>query len=122
MIQEKRRFTRIRFRVKAEIRVEDILYPVETIENLSVGGCLLPIETVFEPGTPCRITIVLAETDSDLSVKVEGVIIRSSPEGAAVRFTHIDPDSLFHLKSIVRYNALDPDAVEMEITTHPTLS
>ena len=121
MIQEKRRFTRIPFRVKAEIYVEDISYPVEKIENLSVGGCLLPIETIFEPGTPCRINILLTETDSDLMVKVEGVITRCSPEGAAVRFTHIDPDSLLHLKSIVRYNTLDPDAVEMEITKHPTL-
>jgi hypothetical protein len=54
-------------------------------------------------------------------VDVEGEIVRKDSEMAAIRFTRIDPDSLFHLRNIVRYNASDPDRVEDEIEQHPGL-
>ena len=47
MSEERRRFTRIPFRVKAEMTVSDVLYKAEEISNLSVGGCLLPIRWVW---------------------------------------------------------------------------
>jgi len=120
MIQEKRRFTRISFKVKAEMRVGNILYAAEVIENLSIGGCLLPINAVFDRGTSCQIRILLTGSSSDLDVKIDGEIRRCDKNAVAVKFTHIDPDSLFHLQSIVRYNSPDPDAVEKEIINHPT--
>lgn len=120
MIQEKRRFTRIPFKVKAEMRVGKILYSAEVIENLSIGGCLLPINAVFERGTTCQIRILLTGSSSDLDVKIDGDITRCDANTVAVKFTHIDPDSLFHLQSIVRYNSPDPDAIEEEIVKHPT--
>jgi hypothetical protein len=122
MKAEKRRFTRIIFRVKAEVRVGEELYIAKEIKNLSIGGCLLPIDADLEPGVPCRIKICLSGTTSDLSVQVEGAIVRSTPGAIAVKFTKIDPDSLFHLQSIVRYNAPDMEYFEKEIKKHPGIS
>jgi len=121
MPDEKRRFTRVLFKVKAEMTVNDVLYSSEKINNLSVGGCLLPIEADVETGTKCRLKIMLSGANSKLSVHVGGKIIRCEPEGVAMKFTEIDPDSLFHLQNIIRYNHPDTDKVDQEINNFPGL-
>ena len=121
MPEEKRRFTRIPFRVKAEMTVNDVLYSAEEISNLSVGGCLLPIRADLEPGSVCHVRILLTGTSSELSVRVDGEVMRCDPGAIAIKFTHIDPESLLHLHNIVRHNSLDPDVVEREIRDQPRL-
>lgn len=119
MSEEKRRFTRIHFRVKAELTVNDVLYSAEEISNLGVGGCLLPIKADLELGTLCQVRILLSGTSSELSVGADGEVIRCDHGAIAMQFTHIDPDSLFHLQNIVRYNCLDPEKADREIRDHP---
>lgn len=118
MTDEKRRFTRTPFKVRAEIKTSDALYRVAEISNLSIGGCLLPITADLEPGTVCQMNIILAGTD-DVRIRIKGKVVRSPPETIALQFNRIDMDSLFHLRNIIRYNAPDADAVDMEITKHP---
>ncbi len=118
---EKRWFTRVPFRVRAEIMVHDFSYSAEEILNLSVGGCLLPVEAELAPGTGCDLKIIMAGTTSELSIRVKGEIVRSEAGAAAVKFTGIDPESLFHLQNIIRYNSPDPEAVDKEIRDHPGL-
>lgn len=119
MTDEKRRFTRIPFKVNAEITANDILYSVKEISNLSIGGCLLQIKADLEPGTICHLKIVLSGTISELSIKIDGEINRCVPGAFAVKFTRIDPDSLFHLQNVIRYNAPDPEVMDQEIIEHP---
>ncbi len=121
MESERRRFTRIPFKVKAELTANDVLYSADEIRNLSVGGCLIPILADLKSGTVCNIRILLSGTNSELSIRIDGEIIRKVPEAVAVKFIGIDHDSLFHLQNIVRYNATDPDIVEQEILDHPGL-
>lgn len=121
MSEEKRRFTRVPFRLEAELSVDNILYKAGEIKNLSIGGCLLPITVDLAPGTVCLLTVVLSGTSSELSVRAEGLIVRCTPGGVAVRFTRIDPDSLFHLQNIILYNSPDSEKVEVEIEKHPGL-
>ena len=121
MPDEKRRFTRIPFKTKAEMTVNNILYSADEVDNLSIGGCLLPVKADLEPGVECDLKIVLTGTHSDLSVKVRGKVIRCESGTLAIRFTAIEPDSLFHLQNIVRYNYPDSDKIEQEIRNHPGL-
>jgi len=121
MSEEKRRFTRIPFDVGAEIAANDALYRSDGILNLSVGGCLLPIKVDLEPGTGCQMKIMMIGASSELSIRIEGEIIRCDTEGVAVKFTGVDSDSLFHLQNIIRYNSPDFEAVELEIREHPGL-
>lgn len=121
MTNEKRRFSRVPFRVRAEMTVDNVLYSSGEINNLSVGGCLLPIKVDAGTGTKCNLKILLSGTNSELSVQVEGKIIRCETGTVAIKFTEIQPDSLFHLQNIVRYNYPDPDKVEQEISNHPGL-
>jgi len=52
MTDEQRRFSRVSFRVRAEMTVNNVLYSSEEINNLSVGGCLLPIQNIVRYNSP----------------------------------------------------------------------
>ena len=121
MSDERRRFSRISFKVNAVIIANDISYSAEEITDLSVGGCMLPIKADLEPGTACRVRILLSGTSSDLSIRVDGEINRCASGTVAVKFTRTDPDSLIHLQNIIRYNSPDPDIIDKEILDHPGL-
>lgn len=112
MPDEKRRFNRVSFRVKAEMTVNNTLYCVEEIDNLSINGCLLPIKVDIKLETECTISIMMSGTSSELNVKVLGNVIRCDQDGVAVKFTRIDPDSLFHLRNIIRYNVPDHNIIK----------
>ena len=119
MSDEKRRFSRIPFRVNVEMAVGDVRYTAGGIENLSVGGCLLPIEAQLDTGKACRLRIALSETEDGPHVAVDGEVVRCGSGTVAVRFTSIDPDSLFHLKNIIRYNFPNTYQLEKEFSDHP---
>ena len=119
MFIEKRDFTRVPFKVKVEMTANKVLYSIEEIIDLSIGGCLLPINTDLQLGTQCNITILLTGTSPEVTVKVAGEVVRCGNGKMAIKFTRIDPDSLFHLHNIVRYNSRNPETVEWEILNHP---
>ncbi len=121
MSSERRRFSRIPFRVKAEMTADDAFYSVDSIDSLSVGGCLLPIKADIKLGTGCNVRILLTGTSSELVIRIDGEINRCTPEGVAIKFTRIDPDSLIHLQNIILYNSPDSHLVEKEIHDHPGL-
>lgn len=121
MTDDNRRFSRIPFRVKAQLQIDDQTYSVSELSNLSVGGCLLPLAVELPAGAACLLKIMLEGTTEEMSVRVEGEVVRTTPEGVALRFLRIEPDSLFHLQNIILYNAPDADAIEHELARHPGL-
>lgn len=121
MTDDNRRFSRIPFKVKAQLMIGDQTYSAPELSNLSVGGCLLPIAVNISPGTACQLNIMLEGTTEEMHVRVEGEVVRTTSEGVAMRFLRIEPDSLFHLQNIILYNAPDADTIEHEISRHPGL-
>ncbi|SPD74759.1 conserved hypothetical protein [uncultured Desulfobacterium sp.] len=121
MSNDNRRFTRIRFGVQAELTVNGEVYHVDQIINLSIGGCLLSLNEEFKTGSQCQVKIMMDPTNSELNIVIEGEIVRCEQRTVAVKFTAIDPDSLFHLRRVVLYNAPDTKLVEDEIQRHPGL-
>ena len=121
MSEDKRRFTRVPFKTKTKLTVEGKLFTADELYNLSVGGCFLPVAADMKVGAAVSLSIALSGTDTDVHVRVEGEIIRSESNGVAIKFTEIDPDSLIHLQNIIRYNAVDTEAVNEEIKKHPGL-
>ncbi len=119
MGKNKRRFTRVHFKVRAEMTVNDVAYATDSIGNLGVGGCLMPVSGEMTAGDSCTVRIFLIGASSELEIKMDGEIIRSTPGETAVKFTGIDPDSLYHLQNIILYNSDDPGIVEKELNEHP---
>jgi hypothetical protein len=121
MAQEKRRFSRVRFGIEAQLMVDERIYRTGEVMDLAVGGCLLGITADLKPGAACSLRFVLGSADNGPEITVDAEVIRSEPGAIALRFMQIDPDSLFHLQNLVRYNSRDPEAVEQEIKEHPGL-
>lgn len=119
MTAEKRRFSRIFFNVRARLEVDDKVYAIDRIMNLSVGGCLLEIEDELPLGTEGKFTIFLPRMAP--GVEVFGEIVRSGNGETSLKFVRITPENLVHLQNIIRYNADDPDSIEEEINSHPGL-
>ena len=119
MANEKRRFSRIFFNVQAKLTVAGCDYPVDRIANLSVGGCLLEIDENIPVDSTCTFTILLSGIPA--GVAVLGTIVRVGNGEISLKFISIEPENLFHLQNIIRYNAEDPEAIEEEINTHPGL-
>lgn len=119
MSEEKRRFSRVLFDVRARLEVEGATYVVERIANLSVGGCLVKIGEDIQSGARCTFTILLDRMAP--GVDVIGEVLRSIEGEIVIKFTTIDPENLFHLQNIIRYNAENPDNIEEEISEHPGL-
>lgn len=119
---EKRRFSRIFFNVRACLETGEQKYEFDRIANLSVGGCLVEI-SVPEPdvslGQECVFKILLDRMAP--AVEVAGEIVRIKGSELGVKFTSIDPENLFHLQNIIRYNAEDPEQIEKELDEHPGL-
>jgi hypothetical protein len=121
MSEEKRRFTRVRFNMPADLTVNSKVVSYSSVENLSVGGCLLVTSERLEVGTYCRFWLPLEQANPDLGVEAYGEIARCDGDSVSVRFTSITPESLFLLQNIIRFNAPDPDEIENEIREHPGL-
>ncbi len=121
MDAEKRRFSRVIFDSRAKLTVGEQTLEAPHINDLSIGGCLLPMASNPEVGSPCRVAIYLPGADSSTVIRVEGEVVRTDSRQVAIKFTTIDPDSLYHLQNIVLHNSPDADKAEEEIRHHPGL-
>jgi hypothetical protein len=67
--------------------------------NVSAGGALLEGTAFGARDATVEVTIEMPQGGGD--VKASGTIVRTIPEGTAIRFTEIDPASRDHLDSMV---------------------
>ena len=72
MSDDNRKFTRIPFKMNTEIVVNEESFSTDDITNLSVGGCLLPLNNEVDSGTKCQIKITLEGTTDEMAIRIEG--------------------------------------------------
>lgn len=122
MEMTKRKFSRIPLNFPATLIVDSTeVFDIHEIANLSIGGCLVPLDQNVIEGTKCTITIRLAGGLGNTPVNVAGEVVRYDRQYIAIKFTKISPEDLYHLQNLIRYNAPDPDKIEEEIKKHPGL-
>lgn len=122
MTEEKRRFSRILFDVSSSLELKECEFNFSSIANLSVGGCLVENDQPVSQNLLGQEGVFKIFTDQKVpTVEVSGEIIRIKDKEISLKFTGIDPDSLYHLQNIIRYNADGPEQVEDELDLHPGL-
>ena len=92
-----------------------------TVRDVSLAGVFVCGECSMRPDEACVVELRLDTVDAGIAVQVRGRITRLEPEGVAVEFTEIPLQSLDDLRSLVLYNARDPDKVEEEFASHQGL-
>lgn len=110
-----RKFSRVRFKVGATIKVADRQFH-GAVENLSMTGMFLVTNEQLAEGEPVDITIVLAGTLPEVAINFTGVVTRICEDGVGLTFEKIDLDSYMHLKNIIAYNIDDAEKVMEEIS------
>jgi hypothetical protein len=121
MTTEKRRFSRIRPGIDVHVTAGAHHYRTNRVTDLGIGGCLLGIGMDLKPGDVCSLGLMLGDPDMAPEIKITAEAIRCQADSTALRFIGIDPDSLFHLQNLVRYNSEEPETIEEEIREHPGL-
>ena len=109
---KRRRNTRVNFHTTVDLTVQGRTFRDCETSDLSLKGISLPGISTPPVGTDCSVRLCLGGTSSSVCLSMEGQVVRNDGSGLAVNFTSMDPDSFFHLRNIVYYNAEDADDLE----------
>ena len=120
MEKNRRRFTRIKIHRPVILETEDErIQTADSVNDLGIGGCLVPVTSIIEEDTVCTIKILLDSHENGRTITIEGTVVRCTDGEAAVKFRAIDPYNLYLLQNLVRYNSSNPEAIDSEINNHP---
>jgi len=100
---EKRNFDRIPFQTKAIVRSKDTTV-IGIVENLSLDGIFLKTPEKLNLNRIVKIELLFTGTSSQLSILLDGKIMRHENIGMAIQFKNVDMDAFFHLENLISYN------------------
>ena len=100
---EKRNFDRIPFQTKAIVRSKDATV-IGIVENLSLDGIFLKTPEKLTLNRIVKIEVLITGTSSQLSILLDGKIMRHENVGMAIQFKNVDMDAFFHLKNLISHN------------------
>jgi hypothetical protein len=110
---EKRNFDRIPFQTKAIVRSKDTTV-IGIVENLSLDGIFLKTPEKLNLNRIVKIELLFTGTSSQLSILLDGKIMRHETIGMAIQFKNVDMDAFFHLENLISYNTNQVGKLEDE--------
>ncbi|HNX24113.1 MAG TPA: PilZ domain-containing protein [Spirochaetota bacterium] len=105
--------SRVVFHVNASIEYDGHTVNGD-VENLSIKGIFINTAEKIPVDTDVDISIYLSGTTSELSLKINGVIVRNESKGVAVNFKEIEFDSFIHLRNIIEFNSVNDSEMMKE--------
>ncbi len=115
---ELREFSRVPFKMVADLKVGDLDCPVANIRDLSMKGIFLECDVSLEKGAVCQVNLKLEGVEPPVEIMVQGEIQRIEKSGYGISFSQIQLESYEHLNHIVQLNAKNPHQSEDEIKSH----
>ncbi len=107
MCMEKRQFKRVVFRTEAIVHYGDKTFTGE-VTDLSLRGMFVRLPLDIPLGQAVKAKILLSGSTSELSIQVDGIVVRHQGEnGIGIEFHEMDADSFVHLRNVVIYNSGD---------------
>ncbi len=104
---EKRQFKRVVFRTEAIVHYGDKTFTGE-VTDLSLRGMFVKSPLDIPLGQAVKAKILLSGSTSELSIQVDGIVVRHQGEnGIGIEFHEMDADSFVHLRNVVIYNSGD---------------
>ena len=110
---EKRNFDRIPFQTKAIVRSKDTTV-IGIVENLSLDGIFLKTPEKLKLNRIIKIELLFTGTSSQLSILLDGKIMRHENIGMAIQFKNVDLDAFLHLKNLISYNTNQMEKLKQE--------
>jgi len=111
MAEEKRTRTRVDLLFGAVVSCGGRDIPVR-LNNLSLRGLSCNPDPRFVQDAECVVRIALS---GSVTIRVQGKVVRITPQDVAVEFIEMDPESFAHLRNLIRLHAEDPDRIDDEL-------
>jgi hypothetical protein len=113
-----REFTRINRTLDIQVELPGRVLQGRS-RDVSMRGALVVCDQLLSVGTACDCTLILDGGEGKVTIRTRGSVVRHVADGMALRFDELlEPESYEHLCQLIRYNALDPEKAEREITEH----
>ncbi|PID72476.1 MAG: hypothetical protein CSB34_02010 [Desulfobulbus propionicus] len=103
MNDKRRTAKRVIFNTSAQVRHgndQQITATVQT-NNISLKGIFLDCATQLPLDTECEVTLSLKGATSAMEFHVSGRVCRNEPDGFAIAFTKLNPDSYAHITNLL---------------------
>jgi hypothetical protein len=115
---DQRQFLRVSTEVEAEASGAGGTVAGST-RDISLKGMFLLTTEPFPEGSTCRLTLYLDGRAGDLRVVANGFVVRSLIDGMAIEFSElIGLESWSHLRSLVVFNAEEPQRAQEQFAAH----
>lgn len=114
-MENRRQFTRILFSIKAELDVEDKIYPV-SIHDISLNGALVTAinsETSLK-GKLGTLKFLLSDKESEVLMNI--AVVHEEENETGLQCNAIDIDSVTHLRRLVELNLGDSEQLNKELS------
>ena len=115
LMENRRQFTRILFSIKAELEVEDKIYPV-SIHDISLNGALVTAinsETSLK-GKLGTLKFLLSDKESEVLMNI--AVVHEEENETGLQCNAIDIDSVTHLRRLVELNLGDSEQLNEELS------
>jgi hypothetical protein len=109
---DRRDNVRVSFHATVDLDCDGQKYTGCETENLSTKGVLVLGISDRSEGDTCDMALHLSGTREDISLTMQGEVVRLEEDGVGIHFTEIDLDSYTHLRNIIYYNSDDPDSLD----------
>lgn len=108
---EKRNHERVPFTARVTVfsKGQRIVSDADT-RDISLKGMYVQSAQRLGIGTHCGLELQLSGASSQLTLTIDGTVVREDDAGIGIVFNTIDLDSYYHLKNILLYNTEDPDS------------
>ena len=115
LMENRRQFTRILFSIKAELNVEDNIYPV-SIHDISLNGALVTAVQTEQPlkGKFGTLSFFLSDDESEVTMHI--AVVHEQDDETGLQCNAIDIDSATHLRRLVELNLGDSQQLDKELS------
>jgi len=110
----KRKFTRIPVSNTVEFLWQNESYK-GILKNLSYGGLFIESKIIPSLNEEIPIILFLEGIQPTIKLFLKGKVVRIEPEGFAVKYTSISPESFEHFKNFITYNYPSVEIAEREL-------
>lgn len=114
-MENRRQFTRILFSIKAELHVEDQVYPV-SIHDISLNGALVTAPETDNILKGKLGSLIFHLADGEAEVEMHVAVVHQEPDVVGLQCNAIDIDSITHLRRLVELNLGDENQLEKELS------
>ena len=88
------------------------------VADLSMNGALIRTDKRLEPGTQCKLNMLLGHFRHELPLVADSTVVRCINHGIALKFDSVELESIPTIQNLIIDHAEDPEQSELEFSSH----